>query len=141
MRAEANMKALQMALKDNAAPLTHHSDRGSQYVYKKYIGLLKDNNTQISMALSTQDNAYAERINRTIKEEYLEYWKPQTLQRLKGDMKRAVYQYNNQSPYNHLGKLSSVEFEEKWHNKQFVSNPIITIFDNEYLTLKTVNSI
>lgn len=73
MRAEANMKALQMALKDNAAPLIHHSDRGSQYVYKKYISLLKDNNSQISMALSAQDNAYAERINRTIKEEYLNH--------------------------------------------------------------------
>lgn len=141
MRAEANMNALQMALQDNAAPLIHHSDRGSQYVYKSYIELLKQNDTQISMALSAQDNAYAERINRTIKEEYLDYWKPQTLQQLKKAVNKAVYHYNNQRPHNNIGKLSPVEFEKKWFNNQFVSNPIITIFDNECLTLKTVNYI
>lgn len=141
MRAESNMKALQMALKDNNAPLIHHSDRGSQYVYKKYIGLLRQNQTQISMAISAQDNAYAERINKTIKEEYLDYWKPQTLKELKRDVKKAVYHYNNKRPHNHLGKISPVKFEEMWYNNQFVTNPIITIFDNDCLTLKMVNSI
>ncbi|MDT0645012.1 DDE-type integrase/transposase/recombinase, partial [Zunongwangia sp. F363] len=76
MRATANMKAMKMALKGNDAPQIHHSDRGSQYTYKKYIDLLKAHSTAISMALSAQDNAYAERINRTIKEEYLDYWEP-----------------------------------------------------------------
>lgn len=78
MRAQANMDALNMALKENDAPLVHHSDRGSQYTYKGYIDLLMKNGSQISMALSAHDNAYAERINRTIKEEYLDHWKPQT---------------------------------------------------------------
>jgi len=83
MRATANVKAMNMALKDNKAPLIHHSDRGAQYIYKQYIKLLKDNDSQISMALSAQDNAYAERINRTIKEEFLDYWKPKNFQQLK----------------------------------------------------------
>ena len=54
---------------DNKAPEIHHSDRGSQYTYKLYTNLLKSHTTTKSMALSAQNNAYAERINRTIKEE------------------------------------------------------------------------
>ncbi|WP_369418016.1 DDE-type integrase/transposase/recombinase, partial [Aequorivita sinensis] len=52
MRAQANMDALNMALKENNAPLVHHSDRRSQYTYKGYIDLLRENGSQISMALS-----------------------------------------------------------------------------------------
>lgn len=94
MRGTANLKALKMALKENKAPKIHHSDRGSQYTYKIYTDLLKDHNTIISMALSAQDNAYAERINRTIKEEYLDHWNPQTYNQLKSQVKRAVNNYN-----------------------------------------------
>ena len=61
MRASANIKALKMALKNHKAPRIHHSDRGSQYIYKGYISLLRSNNCTISMALTAQDNAYAER--------------------------------------------------------------------------------
>jgi hypothetical protein len=39
----------------------------------EYITLLKGSGCEISMALSEQDNAYAERINRTIKEEYIDH--------------------------------------------------------------------
>lgn len=83
MRAKANINALSEALKDNKAPLIHHSDRGSQYICKEYNELLKVNKSKISMALCGQDNAYAERINRTIKEEYLHYWNPKTFEQLK----------------------------------------------------------
>lgn len=133
MRATANMKALQMALKENQAPMIHHSDRGSQYVYKEYIRLLMDNNCEISMALSAQDNAYAERINRTIKEEYLDYWKPKTFEQLKSNVKRAVNHYNNERPHNNIGKLSPMDFEKNWHNNQNFNKPKFTIFDNENL--------
>ena len=73
MRAQANLNALKIALKENNTPLIHHSDRGSQYTYHQYTDLLKSNNIKISMSFSGLDNAYAERINRTIKEEYLSY--------------------------------------------------------------------
>lgn len=131
MRATANVMAMNMALKNNKAPLIHHSDRGAQYIYKQYIKLLKDNDSQISMALSAQDNAYAERINRTIKEEYLDYWKPKNFQQLKKQMSKAVNYYNNKRPHNNIGKLSPVEFENKWFNNQLDFNNDFTIFDNE----------
>ena len=133
MRATANVKAMNMALKDNKAPLIHHSDRGAQYIYKQYIKLLKDNDSQISMALSAQDNAYAERINRTIKGEYLDYWKPKNFQQLKKQMNKAVKYYNNKRPHDNIGKLSPVDFENKWFNNQLEFNNDFTIFDNEQL--------
>src|SRR5690554_7952496 len=71
MRKEANIKALKMAL-EGIAPeqrekMIHHSDRGSQYGSREYKKLLTDNGIQISMGMKAQDNAYAERINGTIK--------------------------------------------------------------------------
>lgn len=131
MRGSANVRALKMALKENRAPKIHHSDRGSQYTYKTYTDLLKDNQTTISMALSAQDNAYAERINRTIKEEYLDHWSPQTFRQLKSQIKKAVYNYNNKRSHDHLEKRNPKEFEQYWSTLQPKKRPEITIFDNE----------
>lgn len=131
MRASANINALNKALKDNKAPLIHHSDRGSQYICKEYNELLKDNKSRISMALCGQDNAFAERINRTIKEEYLDYWNPKTFDQLKKCVKKAVNHYNNVRLHNNIGKLSPVEFESRWFNDESFYKPILTIFDNE----------
>lgn len=133
MRATANMNALQMALNNNEAPMIHHSDRGGQYIYGQYVKLLKENGTQISMALSAQDNAYAERINKTIKEEYLDYWKPKTFEELTKCLDRAVNQYNNKRPHNNIGKIPPVEFEKKWYANDSESKPIFTIFDYDKL--------
>ncbi|MDT0651091.1 DDE-type integrase/transposase/recombinase [Autumnicola edwardsiae] len=41
IRGTAILKVIRMALKDNKAPKIHHSDRGSQDIYKSYIDLLK----------------------------------------------------------------------------------------------------
>jgi transposase InsO family protein len=133
MRATANIQAMQMALKVNEAPMIHHSDRGSQYIYNEYIKLLKTNSCEISMALSAQDNAYAERINKTIKEEYLDFWKPKTFEELKKYLEKAVNQYNNIRPHNHLGKLSPIDFEKRWLNNSLITKPIFTIFDYDKL--------
>lgn len=131
MRGTANVQALKMALKENKAPKIHHSDRGSQYTYNTYTDLLKSNSTTISMALSAQDNAYAERINKTIKEEYLDHWKPQSFSQLKSQVKRAVENYNNRRAHDHLEKRNPKEFINYWSNLQPEERPIITIFDNE----------
>lgn len=131
MRATANVKALQMALSKHPAPKIHHSDRGGQYIYKDYISLLKKQGSQISMALSAQDNAYAERINRTIKEEYIDHWKPKTFAELKRFIKKAVIQYNNLRPHNNLKKLSPIEFENLWSTMKNINKPKLTIFNNE----------
>ena len=131
MRATANVKALQMALNKHPSPKIHHSDRGGQYIYKDYINLLNKQGSHISMALSAQDNAYAERINRTIKEEYIDHWKPKTFSELKRFVKRAVIQYNNIRPHNNLKKMSPLEFENLWSTMKDINKPKLTIFNNE----------
>lgn len=133
MRATANAKALNTALKQNKPPKVHHSDRGAQYIYNEYVKILNDNQTLISMALSAQDNAHAERIIRTIKEEYLDYWKPKTFEQLKRYVNKAVKHYNNKRPHNNIGKSSPVEFKKKWFKNPVEVNNVLTIFDNQEL--------
>jgi transposase InsO family protein len=71
------LKALKMALKRISGKkdieLIHHSDRGCQYASSDYIKLLNDNHIHISMTESgdPKDNAQAERINSTMKNELL----------------------------------------------------------------------
>lgn len=62
--------ALQMALTDHV-PLIHHSDQGVQYAAHAYIDLLTQHAIQISMSArgTPEENGYAERLIRTIKEE------------------------------------------------------------------------
>lgn len=131
MRAQANMDALKMALKDHYAPMIHHSDRGSQYTYKEYVRLLKSNGSQISMALSAHDNAYAERINRTIKEEYLDHWKPQTFNQLKRMMSKAVKNYNTRRIHNNNERMSPEKFINHFSLLKPKQRKVMTIFDNE----------
>jgi transposase InsO family protein len=131
MRASANVKALQMALKSHKAPEIHHSDRGSQYIYDEYTRLLKSSGCQISMAKTAQDNAFAERINRTIKSDYIERWRPKDFEQLKRMVAKAVYQYNNVRPHNNIGKLSPVGFEKRLLEDTTFQPQPITIFSDE----------
>lgn len=52
-------------------PAIHHSDQGVQYAAHGYVALLEAHGTQISMAAVRRpmENAYAERLIRTLKEE------------------------------------------------------------------------
>ena len=74
MESESMIGALRMALKQKqplAIPM-HHSDRGTQYCSDLYVNLMKRNNCIISMTENSDpyENALAERMNRTIKEEF-----------------------------------------------------------------------
>jgi len=133
MRAKANMEALNMALKTNQAPLIHHSDRGSQYTYKEYIALLQSNGSKISMSLSAQDNAYAERINRTIKEEYLDHWKPKDFGQLKRMVKKAVNNYNSKRLHNNNQRMSPEKFIKQFSLLRPQQRKLMTIFNNELI--------
>ncbi len=114
MRAEANISVLNQAIrKENVqAGLIHHSDRGSQYVAKEYLKLLQENNILVSMGMKAQENAYAERINGTIKNEYLYKWEIKSFKDLQRRLKKAVQHYNNQRIHDSLpDNLSPVKFE------------------------------
>jgi putative transposase len=75
LSADGPLKALEMAFKGRtgAAPLIHHSDRGSQYCSDTYVNLLQKDSVSISMTQSgnPKDNALAERVNGILKQELL----------------------------------------------------------------------
>jgi transposase InsO family protein len=75
MQLTGPLAALKMALATNpikGKKLIHHSDRGLQYCSKEYIALLKKSQVAISMTHDGDpgENAIAERVNGTIKNEF-----------------------------------------------------------------------
>jgi len=132
MRAEMNLRALKMALKtigkENKIQI-HHSDRGGQYGSNIYTNELKINNKQISMGLTAYDNAYAERINGTIKNEYLKRWKITSLKELKTALKRAVKNYNEVRKHKAFkNKFTPTEFRKSLINLSAQERPRMIIY-------------
>ncbi len=70
LEGELTLTALKIALQ-KGCPVIHHSDQGVQYAATDYVQLLVDHHIQISMAAigKAEENGYAERFMRTIKEE------------------------------------------------------------------------
>jgi transposase InsO family protein len=132
MRAEANIRALRMAFKCSSPcleSLIHHSDRGSQYVDKSYQKLLKQKGIYISMGMQAQDNAYAERINGTIKNEYLIYRTINNFKELKKYVRQAVNHYNNWRPHNHLkNRASPNQFEKELLHLNDQDRPTVIVY-------------
>ena len=75
METESMIPALDSALKQRQQPelgTIHHSDRGVQYCSKEYVQRTAFNNVLLSMTENGDpyENALAERMNRTLKEEF-----------------------------------------------------------------------
>lgn len=133
MRAEANIEALKMALKSQGAArlsgLIHHSDRGSQYHDGAYLKLLSQSGIWVSMAVSGPDNAYAERVNGTIKNEYLELMHLESFAQLKGALKAAVAHYNQKRIHRSLpGKTTPQRFEKELIHLTTQKRPKVIVY-------------
>ena len=114
---ELTLTALKMALLAGTAPNIHHSDQGVQYAAIAYVELLKSHQTQISMAAvgKAEENGYAERFMRTIKEEEVdlsEYQDFSDAQEQIGFFIEAMY--NEKRIHSALNYLTPVEFELAW---------------------------
>ena len=113
---ELSLTALRKALQ-TGQPDIHHSDQGVQYAAYAYIDLLKVHAVQISMAAvgKAEENGYAERWMRTIKEEevdlseYLDFM--DALDQI-GHFIDDVYM--TKRIHSSLGYLTPVEFETAW---------------------------
>jgi len=73
--------ALNMAIASrNTDQLIHHSDQGIQYTCKDYIKILKDHGIRISMSGkgNPYDNAFAESLIKTLKQEEVYLWQYET---------------------------------------------------------------
>jgi transposase InsO family protein len=110
---ELTLTALRAALAGNV-PAIHHSDQGVQYAAHAYIDLLKVHDIRISMAAigKAEENGYAERVIRTIKEEEVdlsEYFSFSDAARQIGHFIEVLYM--TKRIHSSLGYLTPVEFE------------------------------
>lgn len=116
LQATANIQALKMLFRKrkgyNLKAMIHHSDKGSQYIDTGYRHLLNNYDLRISMCDMAWENAYAERINRTIKEEYLDGWHITDYRHLELSVHKAVIHYNHKRKHKSLKGMTPYEFEK-----------------------------
>lgn len=81
--------------------LVHHSDRGVQYASKEYVEKLRSARIGISMTEcgDPKENAIAERINSTLKNEILDKRRFESFEDLERALAEAIAFYNNCRPH------------------------------------------
>ena len=113
---ELTLVALRMALADRV-PLIHHSDQGVHYAAHAYVDLLKEHQIQISMAAvgKPEENGYAERFMRTIKEEEVDLSEYQDFYDAVSQIGRFIEEvYMSKRIHSALGYLTPAEYEAGW---------------------------
>ncbi|MEN6570191.1 MAG: integrase core domain-containing protein [Rikenellaceae bacterium] len=116
------IEALKMSLKrieGKNVSLIHHSDRGCQYASREYVNILKERGIQVSMTESgdPKDNAQAERINNTMKNELLKdkiFW---SLDEVVAAVAVAVDFYNNRRPHMSIGMMTPAQTAESTRDR------------------------
>jgi transposase InsO family protein len=110
------LEALKIALKQRANKsqnLIHHSDRGVQYCSHAYVNLLQKNNIKSSMTQTGDplENAVAERINKTIKEEFTNDRQINftNIVVAKTEIRKFIEFYNNKRPHRSIEWLTPNE--------------------------------
>ena len=129
LEAAYSIKALEMAVKTLpegfSDTLIHHSDRGTQYASTAYINVLKANNIVPSMTENgnPKDNAMAERINSTVKNELLHGKTFSSLRQVVEALRIAVKFYNSERPHSSIdwhtpdeAHQMQGEMKRHWHS-------------------------
>lgn len=127
--------ALKMAL-ELCGPiqgLIHHSDRGIQYCCGEYMKVLKKHQIQPSMTQNSDplENSIAERINRTLKEEFMDNYKTgyRSMAQAVEEIPRNIAFYNEHRPHQSIDMLTPNQaytrtgyLPRKWKN-YYKKNP------------------
>lgn len=112
------LPALKMAIAARGKPqfenLILHSDGGGQYYADDFLKLTKEFGIKNSMCKYPWENPYAERINGTIKNNYLIHWTIKDFKQLTKEVDRAVKLYNSDKPHKSLKRLTPDEFEKNY---------------------------
>ena len=118
--ADLTLVALRRAL-SLCIPEIHHSDQGIQYASQAYTEVLKQYGIQISMAEQgkPEDNGYAERLMRTIKEEEVDLSDYQDYHDAYQQIGHFIEDvYMTKRIHSALGYLTPTEFEAAWRLAQ-----------------------
>lgn len=117
MEASTVGKALQMAIANRCFnnELTHHSDRGTQYCSEEYVRIATKAGMKMSMTEQSDpyENALAERMNRTIKEEFCLDSTLKTKQLAYTAVKQAIELYNHYRPHLSLSLKTPNQLHQK----------------------------
>lgn len=95
-----------------------HSDGGGQYYdieFRKYTERLKMVN---SMGKDVYENPHAERVNGTIKNDYVKPWNPDSYAELQQYTAKAIINYNTDKPHSSLERLTPVQYREVSHGSE-----------------------
>ena len=97
MEANFCIDTLKEALKINV-PEIFNSDQGSQFTSSDFIIELEKSNIKVSMDHKGRcfDNIYVERLWRTLKQEVIYYYKPETIKELEIQLNEFVLWYNEE---------------------------------------------
>ena len=111
---QTTLAALETALKHRKIKegLIFHSDGGGQYYCKSFLKLTSDHKMKNSMGEMAYENPHAERINGTIKNQYLKGYAPRNFNELEQMTGRAVNNYNNVRPHDSLNKKTPLGYEK-----------------------------
>lgn len=118
MATESMIDALKMATADkdhSQLETIHHSDRGLQYCSREYVELTRQNNIRLSMTENSDpyENALAERMNRTIKEEFGLNRTLKSRQQAYELLKESIVLYNQKRPHLALNMKTPDEVYKK----------------------------
>jgi len=120
LEGELTLMALKVALQ-KGCPVIHHSDQGVQYAATPYVELLQARHVQISMAAigKAEENGYAERFMRTIKEEEVDLSDYHDFADAYEQIGRFIDDvYQTKRIHSSLGYLTPAEFEASyWASK------------------------
>jgi len=122
---ELTLAALRMALADRI-PEIHHSDQGGNYAAHAYIDELRRYQIQISMAAvgKAEENGYAERFMRTIKEEEVDLSDYRDFVDARNQIGRFIEDvYNHKRIHSSLGYLTPAEFEADYRTRPEAASP------------------
>ena len=96
---------------EDISDLIVHTDRGVQYTSSEFTDYLDRREVRHSMAHYAWQNAYCERVNRTIKHNYLAHYTTGCYQSLCQGVAKAVRLYNRSKPHRGLpSRLSPDQF-------------------------------
>jgi transposase InsO family protein len=131
LSAKSALEALTMAINNmsDIDDVIHHSDRGIQYCSHDYTRILKKYGIRISMTENSDplENAVAERINKTVKEEFTEEKQISfsNLREAKIMIAQIVKFYNDERPHRSLEMFTpsmayemNRELKRKWKTYQ-----------------------
>lgn len=117
---ELTLVALRRAF-ERGRPELHHSDQGVQYAATAYVEMLTAAGAAVSMASvgEPEENGYAERLMRTIKEEEVDLSEYEDFGAALRGLGRFLDEvYNRKRIHSSLGYLTPAEFETLWKEKQ-----------------------